>query len=126
MMGGYKIKLVNIFVMYQYILKVLISASIIVLATEISKRSSILAAFIIALPLVSLLTFCWIYYESKDTLKIANLSYEILYFGLATVPLFLLLPYMLKNGFSFLISMIVSCSSTALVMLLVKILFLKN
>ena len=66
--------------MYQYILKVLISASIIVLATEISKRSSILAAFIIALPLVSLLTFCWIYYESKDTLKIANLSYEILYF----------------------------------------------
>ena len=112
--------------MYQYILKVLISASIIVLATEISKRSSILAAFIIALPLVSLLTFYWIYYESKDTLKIANLSYEILYFGLATVPLFLLLPYMLKNGFSFLISMIVSCSSTALVMLLVKILFLKN
>ena len=104
----------------------LISASIIVLATEISKRSSILAAFIIALPLVSLLTFCWIYYESKDTLKIANLSYEILYFGLATVPLFLLLPYMLKNGFSFIISMIVSCSSTALVMLLVKILFLKN
>ena len=58
--------------MYQYILKVLISASIIVLATEISKRSSVLAAFIIALPLVSLLTFCWIYYESKDTLKIAN------------------------------------------------------
>tara|TARA_B100000401_G_scaffold414967_1_gene336261 strand:- start:715 stop:1053 length:339 start_codon:yes stop_codon:yes gene_type:complete len=112
--------------MYQYFLKVLISASIIVLATEISKRSSILAAFIIALPLVSLLTFCWIYYESKDTLKIVNLSYEILYFGLATVPLFLLLPYMLKNGFSFLISMIVSCSSTALVMLLVKILFLKN
>jgi len=49
--------------MYQYILKVLISASIIVLATEISKRSSILAAFIIALPLVSLLTF--INYQSK-------------------------------------------------------------
>ena len=90
--------------MYQYFLKVLISASIIVLATEISKRSSILAAFIIALPLVSLLTFCWIYYESKDTLKIANLSYEILYFGLATVPLFLLLPYMLKNGFSFFVA----------------------
>ena len=82
--------------MFQYFIKVLISATIIVLATEISKRSSVLAALIIALPLVSLITFCWIYFETKDTLKIANLSYEILYFGLATIPLFLLLPYNLR------------------------------
>tara|TARA_B100000073_G_C23332292_1_gene411267 strand:- start:52 stop:390 length:339 start_codon:yes stop_codon:yes gene_type:complete len=112
--------------MFQYFIKVLISATIIVLATEISKRSSVLAALIIALPLVSLITFCWIYFETKDTLKIANLSYEILYFGLATIPLFLLLPYMLKNGFSFFFSMIMACLSTALTMLLVKVLIFKN
>ena len=43
--------------MIQYIIKLLISAAIIVLASEVSKRSTVLAALIIALPLVSLITF---------------------------------------------------------------------
>ncbi len=112
--------------MSQYILKLLITSLIVLLASEISKKNTILAAIIIALPLVSLLTFSWTYFETKDTDKIARMSYEILYFGLATIPLFLILPYMLKNGFSFLISMIVSCGSTGLTMFLAKALFLKN
>ena len=115
-----------IYLMTQYLLKLIISSAIIVLATEISKKSSVLAALIIALPLVSLITFCWIYYETKDTLKIANLSIEILYFGLATIPLFILLPYLLKNGFSFMISMLLACGSSAITMIIVRIFFLKN
>ena len=83
--------------MFQYVLKFIISALVIVLASEIAKRSTVLSAIIIALPLVSLLTFIWIYNESKDVVRIAKLSEEILYFGLATVPLFLILPYMLRK-----------------------------
>ena len=111
--------------MSQYIIKLLISAAIIVLASEVSKRNTVLATLIIALPLVSLITFSWIYYETKDTARIASLSLEILYFGLATVPMFLLLPYMLRNGYSFLITMICCCGVTALAMAAVKFFFLK-
>ena len=111
--------------MFQYVLKFIISALVIVLASEIAKRSTVLSAIIIALPLVSLLTFIWIYSESKDVVRIAKLSEEILYFGLATVPLFLILPYMLRNGYSFLIAMIFSCAASALSMLVVKYFFLK-
>ena len=111
--------------MFQYVLKFIISALVIVLASEIAKRSTVLSAIIIALPLVSLLTFIWIYSESKDVVRIAKLSEEILYFGLATVPLFLILPYMLRNGYSFLIAMIFSCVASALSMLVVKYFFLK-
>ena len=68
--------------MFQYVLKFIISALVIVLASEIAKRSTVLSAIIIALPLVSLLTFIWIYNESKDVVRIAKLSEEILYFGL--------------------------------------------
>ena len=74
--------------MSQYIIKLLISAAIIVLASEVSKRNTVLAALIIALPLVSLITFSWIYYETTETARIASLSLEILYFALATVPMF--------------------------------------
>ena len=112
--------------MIQYILKLLITSFIIVIATEISKRSTVLAAIIIALPLVSLLTFSWIYIESKDVFKIAKLSTEILYFGLATIPLFLILPFMLKEGYSFLLSMIVACGSSAVTMFFVKMYLLNE
>ena len=111
--------------MFQYVLKFIISALVIVLASEIAKRSTVLSAIIIALPLVSLLTFIWIYSESKDVVRIAKLSEEILYFGLATVPLFLILPYMLRNGISILIAMIFSCAASALSMIVVKYFFLK-
>jgi len=112
--------------MNQYIFKLIISSLIIVLASEISKRSTVLAAIVIALPLVSLITFSWIYFETKDTERIAKLCLEILYFGLATVPLFLLLPYMLRNGYTFLISMACSCAVAGLAMFAVKYFFLKN
>ena len=112
--------------MNQYILKLLISSAVIVLASEVSKRSTVLAAIIIALPLVSLITFSWIYYETKDTERIASLSLEILYFGLATVPMFLLLPYMLRNGHTFVISMACSCVVAGLAMAAVKYFFLEN
>ncbi|MFL2630331.1 MAG: DUF3147 family protein [Thermodesulfobacteriota bacterium] len=112
--------------MSQYIIKFILSALIIVLASEVSKRNTVLAALIIALPLVSLITFSWIYYETKDTERIASLSLEILYFGLATVPMFLLLPYMLRNGYPFLITMLCCCGITALAMAVVKLIFLKS
>jgi hypothetical protein len=112
--------------MFHYILKFVISALVIVFASEIAKRSTVLSAIIIALPLVSLITFIWIYFESNDIAKIARLSEEILYFGLATVPLFLILPYMLRSGYSFLMAMLVSCAASAISMLIVKFVFLKT
>ena len=110
--------------MLQYLIKFIISALVIVLASEIAKRSTVLSAIIIALPLVSLITFIWIYVESKNIARIARLSEEILYFGLATVPLFLILPYMLRSGYSFMFAMVLSCVACALTMLAVKIVFL--
>ena len=112
--------------MLQYFLKFIITALVIVLASEIAKRNTVLSAIIIALPLVSLITFIWIYVESRDVVRIARLSEEILYFGLATIPLFLILPFMLRSGYSFLVAMAISCAASALSMLVVKLIFLKT
>ncbi len=57
-----------------YLLKTLIAASIIVIATELSKRSSAMAALLLALPIVSITTFIWIWIETQDKNKIADLS----------------------------------------------------
>lgn len=90
--------------------KFFISAAIVAAASEISRRSTVMAALIIALPLISVLSFIFIYIESKDIGRIIALSYDIVW--MVTVPtlvFFLLLPNLLKAQVSFWLALPVSC-----------------
>ena len=92
--------------------KFFLSAAIIVGATEISRRSTLMAALIITLPLVSILSFIFMYIENKSVERIIPLSYDILWMG--TVPslvFFLLLPYLLKEQLSFWLALPLSCAA---------------
>ena len=59
------------------ILKVAISAALIVGISEIFKRSSFLGGLLASLPLTSLLAFVWLYRDTRDTAKFAALSTSI-------------------------------------------------
>jgi len=50
-----------------YSIKVLITALIIVLATEVSKRDTFLGGLIVSIPVVSYLTFVWLYIDTSST-----------------------------------------------------------
>ncbi|MBX9787102.1 MAG: DUF3147 family protein [Alphaproteobacteria bacterium] len=91
-----------------YITKVLISAMLVVIISEVAKINNALAGLINALPLISLLSLFWLYFETKDTQTIANLSYNTLWFVLPTLPLFLALPYFLKRDLGFYASLSLS------------------
>lgn len=95
-----------------YVMKVLISAMLIGLITEFTKMNNVLGGLINSLPLVSLLSFFWLYFETKDTQTIVNLSYSTLWFILPTLPLFLILPYFLKRGLGFYTSVCLSLAIT--------------
>ena len=84
-----------------YALKTLVSALIIVLVGVLARRSQTLAAVLLALPLVSVLSFVWLYLETDDTRQVAELSYETFWFVLPTLPMFLLLSTLLKHGTPF-------------------------
>lgn len=96
----------------QYALKVIISAVMIVAISEIAKRSSTLGAIIASLPLTSLLAFLWLYGETGDTAKIAELSKGIFWYVLPSLVLFIALPLLLNVGVNFWISLAVSCGLT--------------
>ena len=55
--------------MLYFLTKTILTAIIIIIVSEIAKKSSLLAAIIISIPLTSLLAFIWVYWESKDTEK---------------------------------------------------------
>jgi hypothetical protein len=98
--------------MLYYILKFVVSAFIIVLISEIAKRSSGFAALIAALPLTSLLAIVWLHLDGAELLKIADFSGQIFWLVLPSLVLFLVLPLLLKQGLDFWPSLSLSAAAT--------------
>jgi hypothetical protein len=73
-----------------FAIKTLIAALIIVSVNELSKRSTTMAALLLALPIVSVIAFTWEWIETRDAQRIATLSAETFWFVLPTLPMFLL------------------------------------
>lgn len=95
--------------MLQYVIKIALTTVIVVAVAEIAKRSSLWAAVLASLPLTSLLAFIWIYIDTGDTARIASMSVSIVWLVLASLPLFLLLPALLRAGWSFWPSLGAAC-----------------
>lgn len=84
-----------------YILKVLLSSVIIVLISEISKRSTMAGSILASLPLLSIMAFIWMYIDTKDIQKISSLSTGIFWLVIPSLLLFIALPFLLKKQISF-------------------------
>ncbi len=96
------------------LLKTIISAIIIVVVSEIAKRYTWTAAIIVSLPLTSLLAFVWLYWDTKDTQKVIELSYSTIVMSLPSFVFFIILPLLLKFKQSFVFSLFISIISTAI------------
>ena len=94
-------------------LKYLISAGLVVLIAETAKRSDRLGAFIGAMPWVTTLAMIWLFADKQGSEKIANHAWYTFWYVLPTLPMFLQLPWMLRKGFGFPISLLVSVLLTA-------------
>jgi hypothetical protein len=92
--------------------KALLSGAIIALVSEIAKKTPALGALILSLPLVSILAFLWVWRETSDNEGIAALSQSTFWFILPTLPMFLVLPALLRNGVGFLAALGLSCLLT--------------
>ena len=96
------------------ILKTIISALIVVAVSEIAKKYTWTAAIIVSLPLTSLLAFVWLYWDTKDSQKVIELSYSTIVMTVPSIVFFIVLPTLLKLKQNFVFSLIVSIISTAI------------
>ncbi len=95
-------------------IKTLITVVVVVSVSEIAKRSSIFAGLIASIPLTSFLAFIWLYWETRDTQKVIDLSYSIILMVIPSFTFFIILSLTLKIQNSFIISMILATISTAI------------
>ncbi len=98
--------------MAYYVIKLVITAVLIVLISEISKRSSFVAAILASVPLVSVLAILWLYIDTKDVGKISALTTSIFWLVIPSLAFFITLPVLLKQNISFYLSLGVSIAIT--------------
>ncbi len=87
--------------MLYYILKLALSAAVIVVVSEVAKVNTTLGALIKSLPLISVMAMVWLYTDTHDTARVAELSTGTFWLVLPTLPMFLVLPALLKHGLGF-------------------------
>jgi len=107
------------------IVKLVITAVLVVAISEISKRSSFLGAILASVPLISVLAMIWLYVDTKDVEKVASLSTGIFWLVIPSLVLFISLPLMLRAGVHFYLSLPLSMGLTVSAYLLMVV-FLKK
>jgi hypothetical protein len=95
------------------ILKFAITSLLIVLISEISKRSASLGALLASLPLISVLAMLWLYLDTKDVKKVAALATNTLWLVIPSLAFFIILPLLLKKDLNFYLSMGIAALITA-------------
>lgn len=96
------------------VVKVLLTAVIILMVNKVQLFSDKLSALLIALPLTSLLAMIWMWKGGQSSSKIAGHAEGTFWFVLPTLPMFLILPWMLRNGWSFWSALGVNCILTTI------------
>ena len=79
------------------ITKYAVTAALVVLISELAKRSDKLGGFVAALPLVTLLTLVWLYVEGQPCPKLANHAWYTFWYVVPTLPMFLAFPALLPR-----------------------------
>jgi hypothetical protein len=96
------------------VLKITLSSILIWAASEAGKRGGMVGALLVSLPLTSILTLSWVWVETKDAEKLASMSTEILWFLAPSSVHFLVLPFLLRRGIGFPLSMLAGIFLTAI------------
>ncbi len=96
-----------------FAVKVLVSALVIVAATEAAKRHPFWGALIVALPLTSILAMSWLYAETRDNALLTQFAKDV--FAIVPVSLVFFMPFWLekKTQFGFIANLLLGLTLLA-------------
>jgi len=98
--------------MLYLVIKAAISGVIVALVSEIARRYPGWGGLVASLPLTSLLAMIWLWRDSGDSLKVAELASSTVWFIVPSLPLFIVLPMLLRSGMAFWAAMAIVIAGT--------------
>ena len=93
-------------------LKAVISGVIVAAVSEIAKRNPGFGALVASLPLVSVLGMLWLWHDKPDAENMAAHAGATFWYVLPSLPMFLLIPALLRQGAPFWLALSAGCVLT--------------
>lgn len=93
-------------------LKAAISGVLIAVASTLAKRYPGFGAMIASLPLVSVLGMIWLWKDRPDAENMAAHAGATFWYVIPSLPMFLLIPLLLRHGFGFWAALTLGCAVT--------------
>jgi hypothetical protein len=93
-------------------IKAALSGIIVAAVSEIARRYPTWGGLVASLPLTSLLAMLWLWRDTNDAERVAELSASTIWFIIPSVPLFIALPLLLRSGIGFWLSMTIVIAVT--------------
>ena len=98
--------------MLAFVAKALLAGVMIAAIAEVGRRLPAAAALIASLPLVSILGMIFLWFARPDAENMAQHAQATFWFVLPSLPMFLLIPVLLRQGMSFWLSLAIGCALT--------------
>ncbi len=100
--------------MLYLLVKAALSGVIVMIVSEIARRSPSIGGLIASLPLISILGILWLWRDTADTVRVAAHAEATFWFVLPSLPMFLIFPAMLRHGVNFWLALLIGCAITIL------------
>jgi hypothetical protein len=104
--------------MFYLIVKAALSGLLASLVSEIAKRSPAFGALVASLPLISVMAVIWLWRDTGDDARIASHMEATFWYVIPSLPMFLLVPAMLRSGVPFWPALVEGCFVTFVLYLL--------
>jgi hypothetical protein len=100
-----------------FILKTALSGILIALVSTIARRYPGLGALVASLPLISVFGMIWLWLETKDPVRMEAHVGATFWYVIPSLPMFLLIPWMMRHGMPFYMALGLGCGVTMLLYL---------
>lgn len=98
--------------MWEFAAKAALAGVIVALVATIAQRQPSFGALVASLPLISILGMIFLWYARPDAENMALHAEATFWYVLPSLPMFLLIPLLLRNGISFWLSLAAGCVLT--------------
>lgn len=107
--------------MLYLVVKAAVSGLLIAAVSEIARRSPGFGALVASLPLVSVLGMIWLWRDTQDPERMAAHVGATFWYVVPSLPMFLLMPFLIRVGVQFWWALAAGCLLTFLLYVLVTL-----
>jgi|TARA_B100001287_G_scaffold255834_1_gene240244 hypothetical protein len=99
----------------EFLIKTIIGGIIIATVSSVSQKYPTIGAFVLGIPLASIVSFIFLYYAGVDVQTFKTLSIQTIYFVLISLLFFPIFVYLLP-AYGFWVAMAIGCTVTGSLM----------